>query len=103
MPKDYKLFQVADLLCSIELVRLKYSNNVISKSELMFFGNIMDFRKNYLKPLSKKRNKPAPIPGRAQTHLIQFSLWFLINVTRFIMYPSMSFSFFTFACLNTSP
>ncbi|MBR4513964.1 MAG: DUF3800 domain-containing protein [Lachnospiraceae bacterium] len=54
MPKEYKLFQVADLLCTLELVKLKYENNLFSKSEMMFFGNIRDLKKNYLKPLGKK-------------------------------------------------
>ena len=54
MPKDYKLFQVADLLCSLKLVSLKMENNMFSKSEMMFFGNLRDLKKNYLKPLQKK-------------------------------------------------
>ena len=54
MPTDYKLFQVADLLCSLKLVSLKIENNMFSKSEMMFFGNLRDLKKNYLKPLQKK-------------------------------------------------
>ena len=54
MPTEYKLFQAADLLCTMELVRLKLENKLFSKSESMFFGNIRDLKKNYLKPLSKK-------------------------------------------------
>ena len=54
MPSEYKLFQAADLLCTLELVRLKLENNMFSKSEKTFFGNIRDLKKNYLKPLSKK-------------------------------------------------
>lgn len=54
MPVDYKLFQVADLLCSIELVKLKMENNIFSKSEKTFFGNMRDLKKNYLKPIQKK-------------------------------------------------
>lgn len=54
MPVEYKLFQVADLLCTLELVKLKLENNMFSKSEKSFFGNIHDLKKNYLKPLSKK-------------------------------------------------
>ena len=54
MPMDYKLFQVADLLCSLKLVSLKMENNLFSKSEMMFFGNLRDLKKNYLKPLKKK-------------------------------------------------
>lgn len=54
MPSEYKLFQAADLLCTLELVRLKLENNMFSKSEKIFFGNIRDLKKNYIKPLSKK-------------------------------------------------
>ena len=54
MPTEYKLFQAADLLCTLELVKLKLENNMFSKSEKSFFGNIRDLKKNYLKPLSKK-------------------------------------------------
>ena len=51
MPENYKLFQVADLVCSMELVKLKMKLHLISKSEQAFFGNMRDFRKNYIKPL----------------------------------------------------
>lgn len=54
MPSDYKLFQVADLLCTMKLIRLKLDNNSLSKSEKIFFGNERDLKKNYLKPLEKK-------------------------------------------------
>lgn len=33
LPKEYKLFQVADLLCTLKLVELKMNNNMFSKSE----------------------------------------------------------------------
>lgn len=52
MPTEYKLFQVADLLCTMELTRLKVEDNLLSKSEMMFFGNIRDLKKNYLDQLS---------------------------------------------------
>ena len=54
LPKQYKLFQVADLICTMKLVELKIDNNLYSKSEEMFFGNKRDLRKNYLKPVQKK-------------------------------------------------
>lgn len=54
MPSEYKLFQVADLFCTLELVKLKMENNTFSRSEKMFFGSIRDLKKNYIKPLSKK-------------------------------------------------
>lgn len=54
MPKDYKLFQVADLLCSMELVRIKLANKQFSKSEQEFFGRVKDLKKNYLQRLKQK-------------------------------------------------
>ena len=54
-PESYKLFQVADLLCTFELIRLKLENEHLSKSECLFFGNIRDLKKNYIKPLERKR------------------------------------------------
>ena len=53
-PIDYKLFQVADLICTMELLAEKAITNSFSRSETDFFGNIRDFKKNYLKPLQKK-------------------------------------------------
>ena len=54
MPADYKLFQVADPICSLELARLKLDNGLFSRSERIFFGNARDMKKNYIKPLRKK-------------------------------------------------
>ena len=54
MPSDYKLFQAADLFCTMFLIELKLNSGILSKSEDMFFGNNRDLKKNYLKPLRKK-------------------------------------------------
>lgn len=53
-PVDYKLFQVADLICTIELLAEKAVSNSFSHSELEFFHSIRDFKKNYLKHIHKK-------------------------------------------------
>lgn len=53
-PVDYKLFQVADLICTLELLSEKASARTFSASELEFFGNVRDFKKNYLKHIVKK-------------------------------------------------
>lgn len=58
VPSQYKLFQVADLLCSMQLIKLKAETNMLSKSELAFFGNLRDLKKNYLKPLATKEWHP---------------------------------------------
>ena len=54
-PVDYKLFQVADLLCSFELLSLTAELNAFTKSETEFFNSPRDFMKNYLKPMLKKK------------------------------------------------
>lgn len=57
MPHDYKLFQVADFICTMELIKLKLKNNIFSKSEMTFFGCQRDLKQNYLKVLKKKEWK----------------------------------------------
>lgn len=54
-PADYRLFQVADLVCTMELLAEKAETNSFSKSEWDFLGSPRDFKKNQLKHLKKKR------------------------------------------------
>ena len=54
-PADYKLFQVADLICTMELTKDKADRNALSKSELEFFHSAHDFKKNLYKYLEKKK------------------------------------------------
>ena len=54
-PADYKLFQVADLLCTMEMLNFKAEHNNFSHSEIEFFENTRLFKKNYYKKLLKKR------------------------------------------------
>lgn len=54
MPSEYKLFQVADFVCTMQLVKLKIGSSLFSKSEINFFGSPRDLKQNYLKPLKKK-------------------------------------------------
>ena len=54
IPADYRLFQVADLICTLKLTELKLNNHLLSKSEIYFFENERTLKKNYLKPLDKK-------------------------------------------------
>lgn len=53
-PADYRLFQVADLICTLKLVELKAEDYALSKSEKYFFGDERTLKKNYLKPLRDK-------------------------------------------------
>ena len=55
MPKDYKLFQAADLICALELLSLKCDRNELTKSELLLFHSIRDLRKQFLKPFRNKQ------------------------------------------------
>ena len=53
-PVDYKPFQAADLICTMEFLAEKADTNSFSKSEQEFFCSVRGFKKNYLKPLSRK-------------------------------------------------
>jgi len=54
-PSKYRLFQAADLLCTLELTRIKLElENRISESEKKFFVSIQNLKKHYLKPISQK-------------------------------------------------
>lgn len=54
-PEKYKLFQVADMMATLELVRLKLeTDGRISDAEKDFFLTIQNLKKNYLKPTARK-------------------------------------------------
>ena len=54
LPKDYKLFQVADLLCTLELIKNKIETKNLSKSEKLIFHNKKEFKKDFINKLWKK-------------------------------------------------
>jgi len=54
-PADYKLFQATDMLCTLELLSLKYSAKASTNSERLFFPSDRDFKKNFLRPMRRKR------------------------------------------------
>ena len=54
-PVDYKLFQVADLICTMEMLGDKAEHNGFSKSETEFFGSAGRFNKDYHKKIKTKR------------------------------------------------
>ena len=54
-PADYKLFQAADLICTMEMTKDKADKKEFSKSELEFFHSPHDFNKNLYKQLIKKK------------------------------------------------
>lgn len=57
-PSSYRLFQAADMVCTLELLAAKVEDGPLSKSEREFFGGARDLKKNYLKPLSKMAGLP---------------------------------------------
>lgn len=54
-PVNYKLCQVADLICTAELLAQKAENGGFTTSEKEFFSSARAFKKNYLKTLRDKR------------------------------------------------
>ena len=49
--REYRLLQTADFICTMELLRLKRSNNQLSKSETKFFYKSNELKKTFLKTL----------------------------------------------------
>lgn len=54
-PNDYKLFQVADLICTLELVNIKFEHKNSTKWEDLFFGSYKEFKKRYMKGIRKRK------------------------------------------------
>ena len=54
-PRKYRLSQVADYICSLELTALKFASNDARPTDTKFFGQWGSFKKNYLRKLRKKR------------------------------------------------
>ena len=54
-PYEYKLFQVADMICTLELSKLNFDNNKISKSEENFYESHRRFKDYYYKTIKKKK------------------------------------------------
>ena len=55
LPAQYRLFQVADLCCTLELLRAKVDEGKLSHSDLVFFETRRALRKDYLSKLDHKR------------------------------------------------
>lgn len=54
-PENYRLFQAADLLCSIELVAVKIdAGEKLTTSEIRFFGSERDFKREILRQIRRK-------------------------------------------------
>ena len=55
MPKDYRLFQVADLICTIELIRKKLESRDLTNSERLIFHSRREFYKDFVRRLELKK------------------------------------------------
>ena len=54
-PRRYKLFQVADLVCTLRLLEMKLENEGrLSPIECSFFGGVKSFRHNILRRIKSK-------------------------------------------------
>lgn len=53
-PVDYKLFQVADLICTMEMLNEKTTSNSLTRSETEFFHSAREFHKEYYRKIVKK-------------------------------------------------
>lgn len=54
LPKDYKLFQAADLICTLTLLEIKSESGQLTKSEELIFHSIRRLKKDFIKPIRKK-------------------------------------------------
>ena len=54
-PTRYRLFQIADLVCSLHLIELRLANGLpMTPSEMRFFGGPRDFKRNILRKIKVK-------------------------------------------------
>ena len=56
-PAEYRLSQIADYICAIELIAIKYAESRQSSTEEKFFGTKSDFKKGVFKEVRKKAIK----------------------------------------------
>ena len=54
-PADYKLFQVADLVCTLEHIKYKIDLGMFSKTESEFFSTRHDFKRDYWRKMDQQR------------------------------------------------
>jgi hypothetical protein len=53
-PMDYRLTQVADLICGIELANLKFEVSEQTATDITFFSDKGYFKKSYPKKMRRK-------------------------------------------------
>lgn len=55
IPANYRLLQMADYVCGIELTAAKYEMKTQTATDEVFFGGSSSFKKNFLKKIRRKR------------------------------------------------
>lgn len=53
-PLEYRLLQLADYICTIELLSIKFSEKRLSKSETSFFYKPQELKKSFVKSIKTK-------------------------------------------------
>ncbi len=53
-PYKYKLLQVADMICTLELLKIKAGKNSLTESEKSIFHSVRDLKKDFLKKIKLK-------------------------------------------------
>ena len=53
-PQKYRLLQIADFICSVELLKIKMQEKRLSKSEEKFFYKPQELKKTFIKSVEKK-------------------------------------------------
>lgn len=53
-PVNYRLFQAADLICTLTLLQQRYDENRLTRSDLLLFHSRNDLRKDFLKRIKEK-------------------------------------------------
>lgn len=53
--RDFRLFQVADLLCTLELTGIKYENHAETATDRRAFGDARSFNRNFMRKFDKLR------------------------------------------------
>ena len=51
--RDYRLSQVADMICTLKLLEERANSNSLTRSELLLFGSRRELIKDYIKPIKK--------------------------------------------------
>lgn len=54
IPSEYRLFQVADLICTLVLLEEKIKTGTLTNSEMKIFHSVRDLKKDFLKGIHKK-------------------------------------------------